>query len=127
MLAIRAVGGLTLLVGAVVLAGAITTTQRQRTQQSVLLKTLGATRGRVMRAGLYEFACLGLIVSVVAVLLGTLGAWIMTTQVLEVSFDFAWTAVIEAVLLALGLTAGLGWLSLRRVLNAPAVPHLRSA
>jgi putative ABC transport system permease protein len=126
MLAIRFVGGLTLLVGAVVLAGAITTSQRRRTQQAVLLKTLGATRWRILRAGFYEFAVLGLCVSAVGVVLGTLAAWVMARFVMDISFVFSGIAVVEALVLALSLTGVLGALSLRQVLKAPVAPHLRA-
>ncbi|MGI9407064.1 MAG: ABC transporter permease [Hyphomicrobiaceae bacterium] len=127
MLAIRGLGGLTLLVGAVVLAGAITTSQRRRTGQAVLLKTLGATRRRVLASGLYEFLILGLCVSLVAVLLGALAAWAITTFAMDVTFHFAPVAVLEALILALGLTLLLGGFSLRRILAARPVPYLRTA
>ena len=43
MMAVRAAGSVTLLAGALVLAGALATAQRRRIQQAVILKTLGAT------------------------------------------------------------------------------------
>ena len=79
-----------------------------------------------MRAGLLEFAILGVLAASVAVVLGTIGAWIVTTRVMDVGFQFAWTAVFEALVLALLLTGVLEYLSLRRTLNAPPVPFLRS-
>ena len=45
MMAVRAAGSVTLLAGALVLAGALATAQRRRIQQAVILKTLGATAG----------------------------------------------------------------------------------
>ena len=52
MTAIRMTAGVTLLIGALVLAGAVAATQQRRKYQAVLYKTLGATRGRIVRAEL---------------------------------------------------------------------------
>ncbi|MEL7543803.1 MAG: FtsX-like permease family protein, partial [Pseudomonadota bacterium] len=125
--AIRGIGGLTLLIGAVVLAGAITTTQRRRIQQAVLLKTIGATPRRVLWTGMLEFALLAAAVSLVAVVLGTLAAWAVTTKVMDVGFTFSGWAVVEAIAIAVLLTLALGAVSLWRVLRAPPVPYLRGA
>ena len=46
MTAVRAAGSITLLAGALVLAGALATAQRRRIKQAVILKALGATRRR---------------------------------------------------------------------------------
>ncbi|MEO0619664.1 MAG: FtsX-like permease family protein [Pseudomonadota bacterium] len=123
--AIRGIGGLTLLIGAVVLAGAITTTQRRRVQQAVLLKTIGATPRRVLWTGMLEFALLAVAVSLVAVALGTLAAWAITTRVIDVHFAFSAWAVLEAIAIAVLLTLAFGAVSLWRVLRAPPVPYLR--
>ena len=48
MVAVRAAGSVTLLAGALVLAGALATAQRRRIKQAVILKMLGATRRRIL-------------------------------------------------------------------------------
>ncbi len=54
-----------------VLAGAVAAGQRRRVYQAVLLKVLGATRGTVTRAFLYEFAAMGLVTAALAIAIGT--------------------------------------------------------
>ena len=66
MTAIRMTAGVTLLIGALVLAGAVAATQQRRKYQAVLYKTLGATRGRIVRAELLEFGLLGVAVAAFA-------------------------------------------------------------
>ena len=56
MVAVRAAGSVTLLAGALVLAGALATAQRRRIQQAVILKTLGATSRRILLSHLAEYA-----------------------------------------------------------------------
>ena len=48
MMAVRVAGSVTLLAGALVLAGALATAQRRRILEAVILKTLGATRRRIL-------------------------------------------------------------------------------
>ncbi|MEL6423555.1 MAG: FtsX-like permease family protein, partial [Pseudomonadota bacterium] len=124
--AVRGLGGLTLFVGAIVLAGAITTTQRRRIRQGVLLKTLGASPARVLRIGMTEFALLAFATGVVALMLGTLGAWLVTTQVMDVVFTFTVRSVIEALGIALAITLVLGGIALWRTLQVRPVPYLRA-
>ena len=59
MVAVRAAGSVTLMAGALVLAGALATAQRRRIQQAVILKTLGATRRRILISHLLEYLILG--------------------------------------------------------------------
>lgn len=126
MTAVRVAGGVTLAAGALVLAGALATAQRRRIQQAVILKALGATRARILRAHFFEYALLAAVTALLAVVLGGLVAWIAVTQVMDLPFAFSWTAVAQALGVSLGLVAVLGGIGTSRVLQAPAVPYLRA-
>jgi putative ABC transport system permease protein len=126
MVAVRAAGSVTLLAGALVLAGALATAQRRRIKQAVILKTLGATRRRILASHLLEYVILALATSIIALLAGTIAAWITTSGVMDFDFTFSWRTAGEAILLALALVAVLGGYGTWRVLREPAVPYLRS-
>jgi putative ABC transport system permease protein len=126
MTAVRVAGSVTLAAGALVLAGALATAQRRRIKQAVILKTLGATRRRILVAHFAEYVVLAALTAVFATLLGTLASWIAVTQVMEIEFVFSPTAVLEALGVSLGLVAAFGGLGTWQVLRAPAVPYLRS-
>ncbi len=126
MVAVRAAGSVTLIAGALVLAGALATAQRRRIQQAVILKTLGATRRRILMSHLVEYLVLALFTSVVALAIGSSAAWITLTKVMDVDFVFSPRAAAEAMLLATGLVVIFGGYGTWRVLKAPPVPHLRS-
>ena len=66
MVAVRAAGSVTLLAGALVLAGALATAQRRRIQQAVILKTLGATSRRILLSHLAEYAVLALLTAFIS-------------------------------------------------------------
>ena len=73
--ALAATGSLTLIAGALVLVGAVAAGQRRRTQEAVILKTLGATRRQIRAAWLVEFGVLGLAAGLIAALVGTLASF----------------------------------------------------
>jgi putative ABC transport system permease protein len=126
MTAIRATAGITLLIGAAVLAGAVAAGQQQRKYLAVLYKTLGATRWRIIRAELLEFSLLGLATAALSVLIATFTAWALCKWAFEVEFVFAPLAAAETVLLALGLVLAVGAIATWRVLSAKAAPYLRA-
>jgi putative ABC transport system permease protein len=124
--AVRAAGSVTLLAGAFVLAGALATAQRRRIQQAVILKTLGATSRRILLSHLAEYLILALLTSCIALLIGSLAAWITLTWVMDVEFSFSAWAAAQATLAAAALVAAFGGFGTWRVLRAPPVPYLRS-
>jgi putative ABC transport system permease protein len=126
MTAIRATAGVTLLIGAAVLAGAVAAGQQRRKYRAVLYKTLGATRGRIIKAELLEFGVLGLATSVLAILIATITAWALCTFAFDIKFVFAPLAALQTVLLALALVLAVGAIATWRVLSVKAAPYLRA-
>jgi putative ABC transport system permease protein len=119
---VRVAGSVTLLAGALVLAGALATAQRRRIKQAVILKTLGATRRRILASHFIEYATLACTTAVLAIVLGTAAAWVALTQVMELDFEPSVGAVAQA----LGLALAFGSIGTWAVLRAPAVPVLRT-
>jgi putative ABC transport system permease protein len=126
MAAVRAAGSVTLLAGALVLAGAMATAQRRRIKQAVILKTLGATRRRILTSHLLEYLILALLTSVIALLIGTLAALITVSGVMDFEFSFSTRTAAEILLLATLLVAIFGGAGTWRLLNVRPVPYLRS-
>ncbi len=126
MTAVRVAGSVTLVAGALVLAGALATAQRRRILEAVILKTLGATRRRILTAHLIEYMSLAVIAALFAVALGAGAAWATLRFVMDVEFTFSWPAVFQALGLAAGLVAMFGGWGTWQVLRAPPVPYLRS-
>ncbi|MEL6373811.1 MAG: FtsX-like permease family protein [Pseudomonadota bacterium] len=126
MVAVRLAGGVTLLAGAIVLAGALAAAQHRRVHQSVIIKVLGATRRRILTAHGLEYGLLATVTASLAVLLGSLVAWVVVTQVMDLDFVFSWLAVAQALGFSLGLILLFGALGTWRTLQAKPVPYLRS-
>jgi len=126
MTAIKATAGVTLLIGAAVLAGAVAAGQQQRKYLAVLYKTLGATRWRIVSAELLEFGLLGLATALLSVLIATITAWALCKWAFDVTFVVSPLAVFETVLLALALVLTVGALTTWRLLSVKAAPYLRT-
>ncbi|MFA9443223.1 MAG: ABC transporter permease [Hyphomicrobium sp.] len=126
MTAIRVAGSVTLLAGALVLAGALATAQRRRILEAVILKTLGATRRRILTSHVLEYVLLAGVTALFAVALGSIAAWIAVTDVMKIPFSFSLSAVALALSLSTGLVLLFGGAGTWAVLRAPAVPYLRS-
>ncbi|MDB5415111.1 MAG: glycosyl transferase family 1 [Rubritepida sp.] len=120
--ALTATGSITLIAGALVLAGAVAAGQRRRVREAVLLKTVGATRGQILRAFLVEFGVLGAFSGGLAALAGTAAAWGVVTGVMRQEWVFlpATLALTVAGCMLLVLTFGYAGIALAmRVRPAP--------
>lgn len=126
MVAIRVAGAVTLIAGALVLAGALATAQRRRVLEAVVLKVLGATRRRVLVSHLLEYLLLAVIAAVFAVALGALASWIAVSEVMGIPFTFSVSAVLTALATAIGLVLAFGSLGTWAVLRAKPAQTLRT-
>lgn len=89
----------TLLTGMLVLIGAAAAGQRGRVTEAALLKTLGATRGHILRSFALRAALLGLFAGLVAVAAGIAGGWAVSRFVMNTDFAVIWPS-------ALGIVGG---------------------
>ena len=124
--AVRSTAGITLVAGTLVLAGAVAAGHRRRVYDSVVLKVLGATRGDVLRAFLIEYGLLGLITAAIAGVIGTVTAWVVLTEVMEVDWVFLPSAVVTTAALCTAITVAFGFVGTWRALGQKAAPLLRN-
>lgn len=106
--AIVAAASIAILAGIAVLVGAIAASRQARGYDSVILKTLGATRWQVLGTQALEYGLLAAILASVSLLLGAGAAWYVIVQV----FEFGWAPDWGIVLATLGggalITLGIG-------------------
>jgi putative ABC transport system permease protein len=81
----------TLVTGFLVLIGAAAAGERTRTYEVAVLKTLGATRGRIMLSFALRAALLGFAAGVVALTASILGGWAVTVYIMEGDYQVIWT------------------------------------
>jgi putative ABC transport system permease protein len=88
VVAVRGASLVALFAAVMVLGGALAAGHRDRIYDAVVLKTLGATRGKLLAAYALEYLLLGGATAVFGVMAGSAAAWMVTTKVM--SLDFVW-------------------------------------
>ncbi len=126
LLAIRGASAITLLAAALVLGGALAAGHRHRVYDAVILKTLGATRSRLIGAYSIEYLLLGSATAVFGVLSGSIAGWLIVTKVMHLGFVWEpWPALATAVVAVL-VTVILGLAGTFSALGQKPAPVLRN-
>ena len=123
--AMRFMAVFSLAMGIPVLFAAVAATRRDRIREGVLLKTLGATRGQIMRILLAEYALLGILGSLTGMLLAIGGGWAVIHYVFDATYSPALAPALGIAGLMLGLTVAIGLLAGRDVFKETPMSALR--
>ncbi len=110
-----------LLTGGFVLIGAAAAGQKRRVFEAAILKTLGARRGLILSSFALRSAIVGMAAGLVALGVGTLAGWWVTTSVMDASYRFDAVSALSIVSggAVASLLAGLAF-SLRPLAVRPA-------
>lgn len=125
-LAIRGASAVTLLSAIMVLGGALAAGHRHRVYDAVILKTLGATRVRLLGAYALEYLMIGLATALFGVLSGSIAAWLIVTRLMTLGFIWQAGSAAGVVLAALIVTVGLGLAGTLIALNQKPASVLRN-
>jgi putative ABC transport system permease protein len=123
--AVRVAALATLLTGALVLIGAASAGERARAWEAAILKTLGASRGLILRSFALRAGVLGLAAGLVALGAGVAGAWAVTELVMEGEYRVIWGNALGVVLGGTAATLVAGLLFALRPLAARPARELR--
>ncbi|EIM25289.1 ABC transporter permease [Microvirga lotononidis] len=126
VMAIRGASSIALIASLLVLAGALAAGHRARLYDAVVLKTLGATRARLVSAYALEYGLLGLATAVFGILAGTLAAYFIITRVMSLSFTLDLSGAVLASALAVLVSVGLGLMGTWRILSQKPALYLRN-
>lgn len=125
--AVRAMGGITIAAGILVLIGSIVASRQARSYDAVLLKLLGATRGQVLAGLVMEYALIGVLTAGIALAFGLLGGWFAVTHVLDLEWVLPLGPAVATVLLGAIATLVMGLAGTWRVLSVRPNQVLRAA
>jgi putative ABC transport system permease protein len=124
--AIRGASAVTLISAILVLGGALAAGHRHRVYDAVILKTLGATRARLLGAYALEYLMIGLATAVFGVIAGSVAAWLIVTRLMTLSFVWQAGSAAGVVATALVVTVGLGLVGTLLALNQKPATVLRN-
>lgn len=126
VLAIRGASAVALISAILVLGGALAAGHRHRVYDAVILKTLGATRGRLIGAYALEYLMIGFATAIFGVAAGSVAAWQIVTRLMTLSFVWQAGSAAIVVLAALAVTVGLGLAGTLLALNQKPATVLRN-
>jgi putative ABC transport system permease protein len=126
VLAIRGASAVTLISAILVLGGALAAGHRHRVYDAVILKTLGATRARLLGAYALEYLMIGFATAVFGVIAGSIAAWLIVTRLMTLSFIWQAGSAAGVVIAALVVTVGLGLAGTLLALNQKPATVLRN-
>jgi putative ABC transport system permease protein len=123
-LVVRLLAGFSILAGLTILASSIASTRFKRTREAVVLKTLGATRMRIVRTFSVEFSVLGLLAGAVGVVFANLLTRVLLRR-FDVAFQIEWAPGLIALAGTAVLATATGWLASYRILGLRPLEVLR--
>jgi putative ABC transport system permease protein len=126
VLAIRGASAISMLAAALVLGGALAAGHRHRVYDAVILKTLGATRRRLLAAYTIEYLLLGTATALFGVLSGSLAGWLIVTDLMHLHFIWLPLPALAAAMAAVVVTVVLGLIGTFTALGQKPAQVLRN-
>jgi putative ABC transport system permease protein len=121
---VRFLAGFSIFAGLTILASSIASTRFRRMREAVVLKTLGATRMRIVRTFSVEFSVLGLLAGLVGVVFANLLTRVILHR-MQVGFHVEWLAGAVSLVGTAILATATGWIASYRILGLRPLEVLR--
>ncbi len=124
-LVIRIMSLFTVGTGLIVLGSTIWSGRYQRLRESVLLRTLGASRAQIWKILFTEYLFLGLLASATGIVLALGASWALAVFVFKLAYAPTVWPVVSAALIVTGLTVAVGLLTSYGIGSTPPLAVLR--
>jgi putative ABC transport system permease protein len=122
---IRFMALFSILTGLLVLISSVYLSKFQRIRESVLLRTIGASRRTILTINGLEYLWLGLLSTFTGVSLSLIAAWSLSKFVFKVPFNIDWLTLLSTPLSITALVVIIGLLNSRRVVSESPLEVLR--
>jgi putative ABC transport system permease protein len=123
---IRFMAGFSMFTGWIVLISAVLTSKNQRIKESILLRTLGASRKQILIINAVEYFFLGALAAGAGLILALLGSWALAKFSFDAVFFPPLIPVFFLFSIVIFLVVITGVLSTRSILNQPPLQILRN-
>ncbi|CAG4999104.1 hypothetical protein DYBT9275_02154 [Dyadobacter sp. CECT 9275] len=122
---IRFMAGFSILTGIIVLIASVLISKYQRLQESVLLRTIGASKKQIFTITAMEYFFLGSLAAFTGILISLVGSWALARFSFEAEFRPDVWPVIALFLFVSLLTVSIGLINSRGILSRPPLEVLR--
>ena len=123
---IRFMALFTVLTGIMILFGTILSGRRNRIEESVLLRTLGASETQILRILITEYAMLGLFAGLAGALLSGVASWVLAVFVFDLDYLSRIGPMLAAMAILICFTVSVGLLMSRGIARHSPLEILRS-
>jgi putative ABC transport system permease protein len=123
---IRFMSAFSIITGIVVLIASVRISKYQRIQESVLLRTLGASRRQIFSITALEYLLLGGLSALTGILIAATGSWLLAKYRFEIPFAANFLPAIALFAIVSVLTLVIGLINSRGVLTKPPLEILRT-
>jgi putative ABC transport system permease protein len=114
-----------LLTGLIVLISSLTLSKYQRLKESILLRTIGASRAQIIKINATEYTFLGVLSALTGVGIALIASFILTKVQLKLDFDISWWIVMSILFGLVLITVIIGMFNSRDVVSNPPLEVLR--
>lgn len=125
-MAIQFMALFSIVTGLIVLASSISISRKQRTRESVLLRTLGAVKSQVTRIQTIEYVLLGLLATLTGLLLAFAASWSLAYFYFDLTFVPDVSAMLVLSLIIILAATLIGWHGSRHIFKKSPIDVLRS-
>ena len=122
---IRFMAAFSIITGLVVLIASVLISRYQRMQESVLLRTMGASRRQIYYITALEYFFLGALAAVTGMILSLALSWLLAKYIFETAFTIPWMELLIVFVLVCLLTVFTGLVNSRGVVNRSPLAVLR--
>ena len=122
---IRFMAGFSIFTGLIVLIASVLISKYQRIQESVLLRTLGASRKQIFYITALEYFFLGALAAATGIVLSLGISWLLARFVFETEFTLQWLPLLIVFVCICLLTVFIGLINSRAVVRRPPLEILR--
>jgi len=123
---IRFMAAFSIITGLIVLISSVLISKYQRIRESVLLRTIGASRKQILVITALEYFFLGALAAGAGIILSLIASWSLARFTFETSFTPDILPVVLLFLIITSLTVLIGLFNSRGILNRPPLEVLRS-
>lgn len=124
--AARGISGLTIVAGILVLAGIVISENRRRAYESVLLKTIGASRRYILTAFSLEYLIQGGVAALAAIILGAITSWAVVHSLMGWEWYFVVSSAVYTVFFGLMISCIMGMTGIWQALKHRPLQYLRN-
>lgn len=123
---IRFMAGFCIITGLIVLIASVLISKYQRIQESVLLRTLGASRQQIYVINAIEYFLIGAMAAFTGILLAWVAGSLLAKAMFDTSFNPNWLPILTIFFTICGLTVLIGLINIRQIVNRSPLEILRS-